>query len=186
MKLPDLVQLMKERAETVQAAVTHIASYDDVCRYTVSLTKRRRGGTIAAVGLQEEAMDGLKKQCESNRLVLLNAPFRDHADNIHTAVTVVNWGIAETGTLVLDSASEDIRLATMLAEIHVAILPADRIKADAVSLEKDLDEKIKTEPSTYLAFITGASRTADIERVLAIGVHGPQELHILIMGDYKE
>lgn len=68
----------------------------------------------------------------------------------------------------------------MLAETHVALLPANNIKPNSETLEKDLDPILKTESSSYLAFITGASRTADIERVLAIGVHGPQELHILI------
>ena len=186
MRPPDLVQLMKEKAEAVQAVVKHVTSYEDACRYTVSLTKRQRGQTIAAVGLEDEAMAGLKNRCESNGLTFLKIPFRDHADSINTAFTLVDCGIAETGTLVLDSSSEDIRLATMLAETHVAFLPVDRIKADTVSLEKDLDAILKTKPSTYLAFITGASRTADIERVLAIGVHGPQELHILIVEDYKE
>lgn len=42
--------------------------------------------------------------------------------------------------------------------------------------------RMKKTPN-YLAFITGASRTADIERVLALGVHGPLELHILILED---
>jgi L-lactate dehydrogenase complex protein LldG len=60
-------------------------------------------------------------------------------------------------------------------------LPASKIEPDAETLEKALDGILKTEPSAYLTFITGASRTADIERVLAIGVHGPQELHIIIM-----
>ena len=59
-------------------------------------------------------------------------------------------------------------------------LPRSKIQPDLMTLEKELGRLMK-EPGNYLAFITGASRTADIERVLTIGVHGPQELHILIM-----
>lgn len=106
---------------------------------------------------------------------------KSHANEIHTSLTVVDWGIAETGTLVLDSTMEDVRMATMLAEIHIAILPASKIKFKATDLESELNAVLKKDAASYIAFITGASRTADIERVLAIGVHGPQELHILIL-----
>ena len=85
----------------------------------------------------------------------------------------------------MDSTSEDFRIATMLCETHVAVLPKSRIVPDVMSLEDELASALKTAPK-YLAFISGASRTADIERVLTIGVHGPQELHLLILeGDGK-
>jgi L-lactate dehydrogenase complex protein LldG len=136
---------------------------------------------VAAIGFIPEAFETLRSLCRGAGLNLLDPPLRYHANEIHTAITPVEWGIAETGTLVLNDSSEDIRLATMLAETHVALLPASKIKADAEALQKDLDTILKAEPSAYLTFITGASRTADIERVLAIGAHGPRELHILIM-----
>ena len=107
-------------------------------------------------------------------------PLRSHADQIHTALTPVDWGIASTGSLVIRSTSEDLRIATMLAETHVAVLAAECIRADSAALAADLDSILKSNQPSYTAFITGASRTADIERVLAIGVHGPQQLHILI------
>ncbi len=51
-------------------------------------------------------------------------------------------------------------------------------------MEADLVGLMESPPS-YVAFITGASRTADIERVLTIGVHGPQELHVLLLKDQE-
>jgi L-lactate dehydrogenase complex protein LldG len=68
----------------------------------------------------------------------------------------------------------------------VALLPVSKIKPDVTALENEINAVLKAEGSSYYAFITGASRTADIERVLTIGVHGPQELHILIMEENRE
>ena len=181
MENPDLIQRMQEKAEAVQAIVSKIVHITDAFQYAVDLTRAQGGQTVVATGLDANDQDLLKKQCETADLTLLDFPLRPHANKIHTALTPVDWGIAETGTLVLDSTSEDIRIATMLAETHVAVLSASKIKPDSVSLEKELNAVLKTGTPVYYAFITGASRTADIERVLAVGVHGPKELHILIM-----
>ncbi len=74
----------------------------------------------------------------------------------------------------------------MLAETHIAVLPASKIKPDSAALAKELNAVLMADTPAYYTFITGASRTADIERVLTIGVHGPQELHILIVEEDPE
>jgi len=181
MESPDLMKFMKEKAKSVQAFVSDVKGFDEIVRYTTDLTKKQGGETVVATGLTSEEYGVLKVQCDDAGLRLLNPPFRKHANDIHTSLTAVDWGIAETGSLVLDSSSEDVRIATMLPETHVAILPASKIKPDSEALEEELNSILKADTPSYTAFITGASRTADIERVLAIGVHGPQELHILIM-----
>jgi len=174
------IKRLKEKAETVQAIVAEIKDLDEAFQYTVDLTKDQGGKTIAAPGLDESDRATLEVVCQQNDLVLLTKNLRDHSSGLHTGFTIADWGVAETGTLVLESSSEDIRIASMLTESHVAVLPRSRIKPDLMALEKELGRLMK-EPGNYLAFITGASRTADIERILTIGVHGPQELHILIM-----
>jgi L-lactate dehydrogenase complex protein LldG len=80
----------------------------------------------------------------------------------------------------LDSSLEDVRIATTLSETHVAVVPRSRIRSQATELAAELHAALDAPPG-YLAFISGASRTADIERVLTIGVHGPQEFHLVIV-----
>lgn len=181
MSSSQLIDKMKSKAAAVQAVVKERSSLEDAFRYSIELTRQQGGCNIAAIGFTPEACEKLRSTCTNAGLNLLDPPLRPHADEIHTTVATVDWGIAETGTLVINASSEDTRLATMLAETHIALLPASKIKPDTNALEKDLDDILKTEHASYLTFITGASRTADIERVLAIGVHGPQELHIIIM-----
>ena len=71
----------------------------------------------------------------------------------------------------------------MLSETHIAVLPLSRLRATATDLEPEINRCLMQSPPNYLAFITGASRTADIERVLTLGVHGPLELHLLLLKD---
>lgn len=179
-----LIQTMKEKAEAVQSKVFEVGTLHDAFLYAIDITRKQGGSTIAAPGLNEESRSILKELCGEHDLTFLVDNLRVHLSGIHTGLTIADWGIAETATLVQDSSSEDLRIATMLSETHVAILPSSRIKPDAMSLEDELSRLMKSAPR-YLAFISGASRTADIERVLTIGVHGPQELHVLILKDGK-
>ena len=176
------MEILKGRAEAVQVVVTEVPNLAQAWRYAVELTQKQGGAAIAAPGWDSESLAALEKECAQAGLSLCRQNLRDQADGFHTGLTRADWGIAATGTLVLDSTSEDLRLATMLCDTHVAVLPRSRIKPDAQSLEAELERLMQT-PPRYLAFITGASRTADIERVLTLGVHGPLELHLLILED---
>jgi L-lactate dehydrogenase complex protein LldG len=184
MEPENLLKLMREKAEAVQAVVTEIKHLEEAFQYTVNLTMDQEGKAIAAPALGVGDQVKMAAVCQQNGLVLLTKNLRYHIPGLHAGFTVADWGVAETGTLVLDSTSEDVRIATMLAETHVAVLPASKIKPDSMSLENELNSVLKQDAPVYYAFITGASRTADIERVLAVGVHGPKELHILIMKEH--
>jgi L-lactate dehydrogenase complex protein LldG len=93
-------------------------------------------------------------------------------------ITTAQAAIAETGTLVLDSTRERNRLVSLVPPVHIAVVAASTIYA---TLSETLALLQKTgEVSPAVTFVTGPSRTADIELTLAIGVHGPQELYVII------
>ena len=136
---------------------------------------------IAAPNLDEDAFSALSAACDgAGGISLVGENLRRFPGGIDMGVTLIDYGIAETGTLVLDSRSEETRLATMLSEIHVAVLYASKVRETALAMTEELNGLVG-DPGSYMAFITGASRTADIERVLAMGVHGPLELHIMLV-----
>jgi L-lactate dehydrogenase complex protein LldG len=175
-----LAQILKDNAEAVQTIVLTVEILDDAFQHAVTITREQQGSSIAAPQLGTEPRRRFERLCREHGITLLSGDLRSHAGSIHTGFTVGDWALADTATLVLDSTSEDVRIATMLTEVHVAVVPRPRIRATAFDLMEELGYSMAS-PPTYLAFISGASRTADIERVLTIGVHGPQELHLLIL-----
>jgi len=185
MEQHEQIRLFKERAEAVQTSVVDVTGLQQAFLYAIEVTKNQGGSTIAAPALGPEERSKLAELCRQAEITLLTEKIRDHVGKIQTGLTIGDWGVAETATLVLDSSSEDVRIATMLSETHVAVLPRSRIKSDVMELESELSESMKSAPR-YLSFISGASRTADIERVLTIGVHGPQELHLLLLDEGQE
>ncbi len=192
-----LSALFKQKAELVSAMVQDVNTPGEALQYALDVCQRKplceplleapveappRPGakTMAAPSLDAGLADEMRALCEQNDVRFITSGLRDYMAGIDIGFTPVDYGIAETGTLVLDSSSEEVRLATMISEVHIALLPQGRIRANAYELEEELRNNMGAHPN-YTAFITGASRTADIERVLALGVHGPLELHILIL-----
>lgn len=105
------------------------------------------------------------------------APSKPQLFGSELGLTAAQWAIAETGTLVLDMAQERHRLASLLPPVHIALLPKARILAN-------LGEALQALPNPLpptITFVTGPSRTADIELQLVVGVHGPRELHVVLV-----
>lgn len=93
-------------------------------------------------------------------------------------ITSAQAAIAETGTLVLDSTRERHRLVSLVPPVHIAIVDASTIYGTLGETLSMLQNGKELSPA--ITFITGPSRTADIELTLTIGVHGPQELYVII------
>lgn len=102
-------------------------------------------------------------------------------DNV--GVVHASKGIAETGTCVVETDGEDIRLATMLPETSVIVLNVSDIVPALPDIAPYLRERQKDGNISYTSLITGPSRTADIERIGATGVHGPLDVHIILQED---
>lgn len=96
-------------------------------------------------------------------------------------ITSAQWGIAETGTLILESERERHRLISLIPPVHIAVLEASKILATLGEALNAVQGRDADAMSRAITFITGPSRTADIELTLATGVHGPGTLHVVLM-----
>ena len=168
-------------AQNVGTEVVKVASIAEAGHYISA----HAGGTILLPRQQSlqraELTATLDQQAE-----ILGEFDKEQAEQAAAGVTGANFAIAETGTIALESTDEAVRLATTLPTRHFVILDPKKIVADgqaAIPYVRQLHEKT---PQNFLAYITGPSRTADIERVLTIGVHGPKELHILLLEDLSD
>jgi L-lactate dehydrogenase complex protein LldG len=106
------------------------------------------------------------------------APDAHRIFEFDVGITTAQAAIADTGTLVLDSARERHRLASLVPPVHIAIVNASSIFQTLAEALAFIHQNGNISPA--VTFITGPSRTADIELTLAIGVHGPQELYVII------
>ncbi len=126
-----------------------------------------------------EVAEAVNSIAQGRRIAVSNSTFsKQDLFTVDVGITSAQAGIAETGTLVLDSSVERNRLVSLVPPIHIAILDASKI---FLTLGETLAAlQAGEELSPAITFITGPSRTADIELTLTLGVHGPQELYVII------
>jgi L-lactate dehydrogenase complex protein LldG len=106
-------------------------------------------------------------------------------DTIDAGVTAARAGIADTGTLVLRPGPDEPRTLSLVPPLHVAVLCASDLHASlpAAIAAQDL---AATGMPTNLVLVTGPSKTADIQQVLAFGAHGPKALVIVLVNDLND
>lgn len=94
----------------------------------------------------------------------------------------VDYALADTGTLVLVARNGQPRSVSLLPPVHIAVVKPEQVLSGLSDLFPILrSESAGTDLSSAITFITGPSRTADIELTLVVGVHGPQQLHVVLL-----
>ena len=184
--MDSLFETFKARAETVSAEVHRLATQREAFDFVIALlleqgvedSPGRRalwagGSLLAGVG---------KRYLTSETHGLGFEVTREAAAEAKVGISQMDWAISDTGTLVQNATAVEQRLVSTLPEIHIALIASHKMVPDlATALSR-----INPNDAAYLTFITGPSRTADIERVLTIGVHGPERLIIVLVDQLEE
>ena len=97
-------------------------------------------------------------------------------------ITTADFALADTGTLVIVSGTEQHRLISLLPPVHICLLDSARILPSLTDLLAHLRDRFSEAESApkNMTCITGPSRTADIEQTITMGVHGPRSLHLIL------
>ncbi len=114
------------------------------------------------------------------------ASYRQASFDADAGITGVEFVLAETGSLVLTSRTEGVQLASLAPPVHVALYRERQVLAsldDVLESLKDAGGPLGSDSGRSVVFVTGTSRTADIEQILIRGVHGPREVHAILVAD---
>lgn len=97
------------------------------------------------------------------------------------SVTTCEYLIARTGSIVMTSAQQSGRTVSAYAPIHICVAYINQLVYDTRDALKLLKTKYSNSLPSFITFAAGPSRTADIEKTLVVGVHGPKEVYLFLI-----
>ena len=192
-----LIEQFRREAEAANIIVADAQTEADVENYLDSLVLRDACGVVASSDGVAASHGRLVRRLSDKGLRVVVPPagpetqttdggadedFKAALFEAGVGITAADYALAETGTLVLVSGGERHRLVSLLPPVHVCLLDTRRVVGSMGELLAHFRERGEEHgrPPQALTFITGPSRTADVEQTLALGVHGPNELHVLL------
>jgi L-lactate dehydrogenase complex protein LldG len=171
-------RLFVAMAEKVSASVKQVKSPDDVPKAVAEYLRSRNLPAAIRIGADKRLA---KMPWASQRALNVKRGSSDGDDE--AGVSHAFGAIAESGTLVLASGSDNPTTINFLPEHHIVVVDAKDVAGDMESVISRLRRKYgKGDMPRTLNFITGPSRSGDIEQKLLLGAHGPRALHIILVG----
>lgn len=170
------IRQFSQALEKLAGKVYRAGSRTDVCAYASDLLRDKSAVASNASFLKEcgvVALDGVQTHFYDEDQL------RKLCVTADVGITGADYALADTGTLVMISSAEEARMISLLPPTHLAIISCDKILSGLEELFSLLPQP--SQRSSSAVFITGPSRTADIEQILVRGVHGPGELHVVIV-----
>jgi L-lactate dehydrogenase complex protein LldG len=163
----------KERAVAMASTVATVASRADV---PAAVAAYLRDGGLPTRGVCWSALGDLPWPSAG-----LEVEPRPAQDGDLVGITGAFCAIAETGTLVLLSGKDTPARSSLLPETHVAVVDAGSVVPSMEAAWQRVRDRMGRLPRA-VNFVSGPSRTADIEQTLVLGAHGPYRVHIVVVG----
>jgi L-lactate dehydrogenase complex protein LldG len=181
----DLVALFRDRAQDVNVvvhgpvgrhgvprAVVGIAAGHDAARF-MAWDDLPASGVSSA--LQAAGLERVGHEVPAHGRLAQNLSYMD----LDVGVTGALAGLAESGSVVLSHGTGRPRMASVVPEVHIALLDVDRLARTLAHWAHESPDSVRD--TTNLVLVTGPSRTGDIEQRLNLGVHGPRHVHIVMI-----
>ena len=167
----------------------HLVANDAEAAATIAEIVQADGARrIAFSELPEALIDAVTARCGG--IEVLRPPYAAataiaEIDQVDIGITGANFGIAETGTLAEVVFEDANRLVSSLPRTHIGVVRARDLVSTLRGSAERMNQLYAAHPENIMiSYISGPSRTGDIEMILTLGVHGPEHAHaILILGD---
>ena len=181
----DLIETFSKEIENLSGRCHQASSLAEVTRIILRIAAENDCLSIVKQRLGVEGEEQIRTELQSHGICVseleeCNEPLNTLRE-ADMAITPTDLLIANTGTLVLSTKSDEERLASCLPRIHVAVMSSGRIVSDPQDAAQYLSGRLQGEMPNSVTFISGPSRTADIEMKLILGVHGPHQVHVIIL-----
>ena len=180
--LEDPAARFLEELEALGGHGQRVKSVEEARDYILSLAEERNAKLVVRWGVEELEKLGVDEPLEAagtDVVVWRNLEdFREVAASADIGLSTAEWAVAETGSLMLAGGPGKGRSVTLLPPIHVAVVPVDRVlRTVPEAIGKYADGAVPAN----LCLHTGPSRSGDIEMTLVVGMHGPGEVHVLLV-----
>jgi L-lactate dehydrogenase complex protein LldG len=177
---PSIIEMFQQHLELVGGHCIVVANESDAAQALGQTISALRSQTPARIALSDSPVISRLIEAANLPVEIQVTPDQLELFQYDAGVTMAQAAIAETGTLVLESDFERHRLVSLVPPVHIAIVNAEDICRTLGEAFERLRRGPKESLSRVVTFITGPSRTADIELTLTVGVHGPKELHVIL------
>lgn len=170
------------RAKAAAAEVFRVKTVAEGKQIIAELAKSTGAKKVVAVEGPLQNASGVVEDLKNAGVEVYTAALdiAEHAETADIGISAVEFGIAESGSVCMDGYAIEHRLVSMLPPIHIVFMNSNHI---VPGVEEAFQVISKVFDRGYISFITGPSRTADIERVLTIGVHGPSRFVIIAVDE---
>lgn len=173
-----------ENAQNASVEIKIVKSYKDAIADILKIAKATDAKMIAGVGADEceELADVYAEVNKSFKVYTDKFDIVKNKNELDIGITLGEFGVGETGSICVDNYAYEARIASMLPLINIIFMPKNYI---VNNMQDAFDVLAKVFWKGYSGFVTGPSRTSDIERVLTLGVHGPSRVILFVIEDDK-